>query len=187
MQRQGPKVIGPDDRDDIARTRALKRIYAENADALRAFLRVRMTALDEVEDVVQDTWMRLARIHDLEAKFSSTCGDARGYIFSIAANLLVDRARRNAVRQLYARAWRAERVEYTAPAPEASLATRQELERAKEIIMGLSPKCRRAFILSRFRYLSYQQIAEVMGVPRKRIEKYISQALKAIRDQVSPP
>lgn len=187
MRRQGPRVIGPDGRNEIARTRVLKQIYAENVDALRAFLRVRMTAVDEIEDVIQDTWMRLARMDALETKFSSIRGDARGYILSIAANLLIDRARRNAVRQLYARTRQAERIEHTAPAPETSLATRQELERAKAVIMALSPKCRRAFILSRFRYLSYQEISEVMGVPRKRVEKYISRALAAIREEVSPP
>lgn len=166
----------------------LKRIYGENVAALRSFLRVRLSSADEVEDVVQDTWMRLARIGNLHEKISGARGDARAYILSIAGNLIVDRARRNAVREIYARdrKWRAE-AEVSVDTPESTLATAQELERAKAVILTLSPRCRRAFILSRVRHLSYRQIADEMGVPVKRVEKYISRALAAISEAVSPP
>lgn len=186
--RQEPKVVYLQHRDDAQRAEVLKRIYGENVQALRAFLRVRLSSADEVEDLVQDTWMRLARMDDLQEKISGAHGDARSYILSIAGNLIVDRARRNAVREIYARERRWDtRSEIAVETPESTLATAQELERAKEVILALSPKCRRAFILSRVRQMSYRQIAEEMGVSVKRVEKYISRALAAICEAVPPP
>lgn len=188
MWRQEPKVVYLQHRDDAQRAELLKRIYGENVQALRAFLRVRLSSADEVEDLVQDTWMRLARMDDLQEKISGAHGDARSYILSIAGNLIVDRARRNAVREIYARERRWDtRSEIAVETPESTLATAQELERAKEVILALSPKCRRAFILSRVRQMSYRQIAEEMGVSVKRVEKYISRALAAICEAVPPP
>ncbi|MEM1123605.1 MAG: RNA polymerase sigma-70 factor [Bacteroidota bacterium] len=54
----------------------------------------------------------------------------------------------------------------------------QEIDRA---IDSLPEKCRLVFVLSRFEEMSYQQIADHLGISIKTVENQISKALKSLR------
>ena len=54
----------------------------------------------------------------------------------------------------------------------------------KETLEDLSKSQRTAFELSRFRDMSYKEIAEAMGVSVKSVEYYISSALMKIREKM---
>lgn len=161
----------------------LELLFREHEAALRSFLRVRVISKEDVEDVMQDVYIRLTKVDDLIEKVNRRNGSTRSYIFSIANNLVIDNARRQAVRRKYASEVQEgiHDTTFTDVAPETYAIAEQELERIKAIIMELSPKPRRAFLLSRFKYMSYGQIAEEMDVPVKRVEKYISKALSALK------
>ena len=162
-------------------------LFKEHEAALRSFLRVRMTNQDDIEDVIQDVYIRLAKVDDLIEKVNRRNGSTRAYIFSIANNLVIDNARRRAIRQKYVNEKQRDSEEERAnrDTPEDYIVAEQELERMKTVIMGLEPKIRRAFLLNRFRYMSYGQVAEEMEVPVKRVEKYISKALSTLKEGVS--
>ena len=67
--------------------------------ALRRFLTVRLRGHVDIEDVIQDIFMRLAALPDVETYFTHRPETLRGYLFTMAANMLRDRARRAQVRQ----------------------------------------------------------------------------------------
>ena len=114
--------------------------------------------------------------------FSKTGGNARAYIFSIANNLVIDRFRHAAMCKRHGLTEVSELPEQaTDHTPERSASAEAELQRVKAVLMRLNPRVRRAFILSRFKYMSYRQIADDLGVKQKRVEKYISAALAALR------
>jgi len=50
----------------------------------------------------------------------------------------------------------------------------------------LPPKCRAAFILSRFEDMSYKEIAAEMSISVKTVEKHISKALKILNKTLRP-
>ncbi len=50
----------------------------------------------------------------------------------------------------------------------------------------LPPKCRAAFILSRFEDMSYKEIAAEMNISVKTVEKHISKALKILNKTLRP-
>lgn len=50
----------------------------------------------------------------------------------------------------------------------------------------LPPKCRMAFVLSRFEDMSYKEIAEEMNISVKTVEKHISKALKVLNETLAP-
>lgn len=50
----------------------------------------------------------------------------------------------------------------------------------------LPPKCRAAFILSRFEDMSYKEIAVEMSISVKTVEKHISKALKILNETLRP-
>ena len=54
----------------------------------------------------------------------------------------------------------------------------------KAAIDNLPPKCRTVFQLSRFEELSYQEIADRMGISIKTVENQMGKALKVLRHQL---
>lgn len=64
---------------------------------------------------------------------------------------------------------------------------RLSLELLKRALIGLPPKRRLAFMLSRFEGLTYPEVAARMGISVKMVEKHISKALLAFRAAVGEP
>jgi len=70
--------------------------------------------------------------------------------------------------------------------------TQQELEaedlqkKIDEAIDSLPEKCRLVFTLSRFEEMSYQEIADHLGISIKTVENQISKALKVLRTKLGP-
>ena len=68
--------------------------------------------------------------------------------------------------------------------PERAAAVREQLQQVESALNGLPRKCRRAFLLHRTRHLSYQQIADEMGVSVSTVEKHMIRALGQCRKKV---
>ena len=72
-----------------------------------------------------------------------------------------------------------------APSVESIIDARRAIDiLLKRTIIELPPKCRLAFMLSRFDGMSYPQIAQRMGISVKMVEKHITKALLACRAAV---
>lgn len=62
---------------------------------------------------------------------------------------------------------------------------KNELEkRIHESIDALPPKCKLVFSMSRFENMSYQEIADALGISIKTVENQISKALRILRSAV---
>lgn len=55
------------------------------------------------------------------------------------------------------------------------------LQRLKEAIEALPPKCKEAFILSKFENRKYKEVAVLMGISVKTVEIHVSKALGLLR------
>lgn len=155
-------------------------LVAEYGEALRGYLLRRLGSPDEVDDVLQETWLRLLFYRDagqLEAP--------QALVYRVAERVLLNRYRYRTVRRAEEHC-ALEDVELASPAPsqERWLGARQEVQVVRQAIHALPPKCRRAFLLSRIHRLNYQQIAAEMGISVKMVEKHISHALAVCRDSV---
>lgn len=54
-----------------------------------------------------------------------------------------------------------------------------------EVIEGFPPQRRKVFELSRMEHLTYQEIAERMGISQKTVERHLSLALKDIKKSIN--
>jgi len=150
---------------------------------LKRFLRTKLVLEPDRDDIVQETYLRLMRQDGLEERLSNVTGSTLAYLFSIATNILIDRERREKVRGKGFRiAYEDEMDTGSSLSPEDELQSKQKLMRVERVLKRLDYQCRRAFILSRFETKSYREVADDLGVSVSMVEKYISRALKALRE-----
>lgn len=161
----------------------LKRLYEEHGVALRTFLRVRLGLQDDMDDLAQEVFIRLAQMDDLEERLPKQEKSSRSFIFKVANNLARDLERYNLVRSKYVRGELEKLAEDRAVSdadPERAALVDQQLQLLKAAVMQLRPKWREAFILNRLMQMTYREIAEEMGVSAKQVEKYMKHALTHI-------
>lgn len=168
---------------ETRREQALEQLFRDHGAPLRSFLLGRLRDEAELEDVMQEVFARLARKEDLEQRLTATHAKNRAYIFTAANNLIVDLERRRAVRREYS-ARHSDQMGETVYeiSPEVEVVAVQELSRVKEAIKALKPTWRKAFVMSRLKCLSYQEISREMGVSTKQIEKYVASAIVRLRE-----
>lgn len=155
---------------------------AERHEELLQYMRKRLRGGEAAADLAQETLSRMMKYRD-----SPDVEDHRLMLFRIANNLITEyhRTRQRRHANSHFSLDDTEPLRDHAPPVEAIVDARQALDTLlKHTIAALPPKCRLAFMLSRFDGLSYPQIAERMGVSVKMVEKHISKALLACRRAV---
>lgn len=167
MASMGPE---PEDRLAPAAERAtLDDLYRRYAAWLGRMLawRLRSTALD-VDDIVQETYVRMARYAPAEA-----ARHPKALLLRIATNLARDHMRRNVVR-----GGLAEPLDESDETGLGAIAPDQhEALEMKQAILALPAIYRDVFVLSRFTGLTYEEIASHVGISVKTVEWRMSRAL----------
>lgn len=129
----------------------LETLYRDHADWLGRRLR-RHVASDQAADLVHETYVRIAPLA------AEGVRHPKALLIKIAMNLLRDDKRRAAVRSAHAAR---ERVS------EATFADQAETLQLKAIVQSMPPLYRDVFMLSRFRGMSYADIARSKGLSVK--------------------
>ncbi|MDE0178363.1 MAG: sigma-70 family RNA polymerase sigma factor [Gammaproteobacteria bacterium] len=165
-----------------SRKRVVQALFDRHAEALRLFLRGRSVAPDEIEEVLQELFTRLMGAHRLEEKMADSTGSSRSYLLTMANGLMVDRWRKEQVRNAYAEAVRDVDQGHTDEhSPERIVAAQMELEAIKAVILDMPLNWRVALLLQRMRNMSYEDIALHMGVQVKQVDNYLVRALRRLR------
>lgn len=166
-----------------ANRQLLEFLFTEHAEALRNFLLGRMNRQEDPDDVIQEIFSRLAGRDDLKQRVTGDSRNIRAFLFTCANNYVVDLERRNILFRRYKQVSMLRDQEMVVTAsPESIASSREVLESIKQSISSLPAPWRRAFILSRFEYLTYEQIAQRMQISKKTVEKYITRALVQLRE-----
>lgn len=141
--------------------------------ALRAFFS-RRAHPNDVEDLVQEVLLRIQKRQP-----GAVVGNVEGYLFEVAANVLVDRGRRDRTRR---RSDHCELEEIHHPvdevSPERVLQGREKMARAMAALGELPERTRQVFILVRFEEMSYKRVAQRLGVSISAVEKHVMKALR---------
>lgn len=144
---------------------------------LLSFFRKRSVDPHDAEDLVQELLCRLAsRQSDLALE------RPEAYIFQMAANLLRDRARRNATRSAAARELNDQFGRNCEErSPERVLEGVQRVALVRQALAELPERTRAIFLLHRFEELKYAEIADRIGVSSSSVEKHMIDALKHLK------
>jgi RNA polymerase sigma factor (sigma-70 family) len=146
---------------------ALDTLYRQYSGWLGKMLSVRLrsTAI-EVDDIVQETYVRVARYEPEQAT-----RHPKALLLRIAVNLARDHMRRNVVRGGLAPAGDQDLESAATPADQ------HQLLQLKQVVLDLPPIYRDVFVLSRFTGLTYEEIASHVGISVKTVEWRMSKAL----------
>lgn len=160
--------------------------YLEQREAMRRFFQARLGPTADVEDLLQDLYLKAAA-----ADPATAVREPRAYLYRLASNLMMDRWRsslRSAVRDT---AWRdvtrtsgpTEDVD-DAPSAEAVVAGREQIIALMDGLTRLPDKTRTIFRLHKFDGLSYAEVAEHLKVSRSTVEKHMMDALRQLAARV---
>lgn len=146
--------------------------------ALMAFFLRRVRNHAEAEDLTQEVFVRMLK--------SAEIGEAAdSYVFQIAVNMLVDRARRSAVRERFQQAATADPARGIDPFDPHKIASgREELEVFKAALDALPERQRAMFILYRFENIGQEAIATTYGISASAVKQQIAKAMAALMSKM---
>jgi RNA polymerase sigma-70 factor (ECF subfamily) len=146
--------------------------------ALMQFLRRSLSNASDADDLCQDVYVRV-----YQAALEKIPNPAKPFVFTVARNLLLNRARHEAVVSIEAVAdLEALNIVKDEPGTDRWVIAREELRRLEEALTRLTPRCRQAFVLRKIEGLSQREIAQRMGISEKTVERHISDGICALAD-----
>jgi RNA polymerase sigma-70 factor (ECF subfamily) len=138
---------------------------------LRAFIARRVADRDLVEDLVQESYLRL-----LARTRENPIRESQAYLFRIASNLLAD-LHRGGTAVLAAAEPLADDAVSTPPAQEDGR-RRDDLQAMLENALDeLSPRCRQVFVMRRFDELDTGEVAARLGISHRMVQKHLIAAV----------
>jgi len=141
-------------------------------------LTARTGSTHEAREVAQETYARLLELDRPEA-----VGFLAGYMWKIAANLVLERARSRANRaRLNRLVLVASEQEQSAQSPETLLYTEQQLRLVEAALERLPPKCIEAFVLRIIQDLSFKEVAARMGLSERMAKIHVARAAQACQN-----
>jgi len=146
--------------------------------ALHRYLGRFTSGAEDIEDLVQETYVRVYALPDFHGVDSP-----KALLFRIAHNLAVERARRLKTQATDSVADLEPLNVYSTDAPaDEQVDGRRRFESFCAAVDRLPPLCRRVFVLRKVYKLSHAEISEVLGVSHSTIEKHVAKGLTRCRD-----
>jgi RNA polymerase sigma-70 factor (ECF subfamily) len=146
--------------------------------ALRVWLSRRFLAGLDIDDVVQETYARLAELESIDHILSP-----RTYLFQVAKTVVLMQMRRLKVLPIdTVEDFEALDVAAADPTPEQVASDRQELKRIEAMIAALPRKPREVFILRKVEGLSQRETARKLGLSESTVEKHMAKCVRVLMD-----
>jgi len=146
--------------------------------ALHRYLGKLTSGAEDLEDLVQETYVRMYALPDFHAVESP-----KALLFRIAHNLAVERARRQKSQATDTVADLETLSVFSNEAPpDEQTDARRRFESFCAAVDRLPPVCRRVFVLRKVHKLSAAEISEVLGICESTIEKHVAKGLVRCRD-----
>lgn len=154
-------------------------LVASHGLQLRRFLLARVRNVADVPDFIQEVYLRMLRVPNAESIRSP-----EAYLFTVAQHVVQQQALQSGTPAQLMRMLDPSQSTHEAN-PEQDASAQQCLEQLQQALDGLHPKARAAFILSRRDGLSFDEIAERLGVSRPMAKKYLTKALMRFRQSLA--
>jgi RNA polymerase sigma-70 factor (ECF subfamily) len=173
--------------------RAFERLLARHEKPIWSFLRRFVRDAEAAEDLLQEVFLRVVR--DAQESGPAWKGEAKfsTWLYTIARNLCIDRARRTAVRGSGSPSIDGasdgegetttlhERIAAPGPSTDALVARRQAARRIDRAVAELPDDQREVFLMREVMELPFAEIASVVGVSEPTVKSRMRYALEKLR------
>jgi RNA polymerase sigma factor (sigma-70 family) len=149
----------------------LHALYRDHHGWLESWLRRRMGNAWDAADLSHDTFVRVLS----SSRQIADMHEPRAYLLTVGKRLLSNFYNRRSLETAYLEAL-AQLPEECVPSPEQRWLLLEALQALDELLDGLQPLVRRAFLLSQLEGLGYREIAERLNVSERTIKRYMAQA-----------
>ena len=145
---------------------------------LRAWLRRRFDSGVELDDIVQEAYVRVLRAHE-----GGPLASPKAFLFATARNLALDRLRRHEVSrtELLGEIDSLHVLDEREGIPE-TLARTQELALLTQAIQSLPTRCRQILTLRKLYGLSHREIAARLGLSESTVSNQITIGIEKCTD-----
>lgn len=162
--------------EDTCHEAQFTHFFQGNADDLRNFIYYKSGDLNLAEDTAQEAFARLWQ-NCAKVPLSK----ARSFLFTTAVNLLRDLFKHKKVQLKFAEQ---PTKSETNEDPEFLMEEKEFDQKLKRVLGGLTEDQRTCFLMNRIDGLKYREIADVLDVSVKTVEKRIHKALIVLRKEI---
>jgi RNA polymerase sigma-70 factor (ECF subfamily) len=153
-----------------------EQVFSSWYEPIRNFLYYKTGDIQAAEDLTQDTFLKV-----WEKREEIRLETVKPLLYKIAGNLFLNRRGHQMVQLKFA-------ISYSpvtdGPGPDFEMEVKEFDERLQSAINGLDEKKRTVFLMNRVEKLTYNQIAENLGITVKAVEKRMEKALSFLKQRV---
>ena len=151
-------------------------IFNEYADQLFNFLYYKCGSKSQAQDLTQEAFLKLWQ-KCAEVSFKA----AKGFVFTVARNAMLNQFERKKVKLKFESS---QNTLKHAESPEFQMEYSEAHRRLQDAISALPEKQREVFLMSRIDKMKYQEIADLLGISKKAVEKRMYAALDKLRKTI---
>lgn len=155
-------------------------VFKDNRPALRRYLRKILPLTPDIEDLLQEVFVR---VYNAEQK--TEIRSPKAFMFRTAHNLALMHLKSRAGKIHYDLDDPEHQIADDVPSVEDKVRYRQKYKIFSEAVEKLPPQCKSVFILRKIEGKSHKEISAEMGISPKTIEAHLTRALLACRSHMA--
>jgi RNA polymerase sigma factor (sigma-70 family) len=145
---------------------------------LKSYLRSSFPGVRDVEDVVQESYLKIWR-----TRLARPIRSTKSFLFQVARNVAIDRIRRLKVSpEVACPDFVRLSVPDDRPGVVESACTQDELDLLARAIDALPDRCREVMVLRQIKGLSQKEIAEQLGLSVLTVQTYVVRGLRRLEE-----
>ncbi len=163
-------------KNDVCDETVYTKLYTAHAKSIWNFIYFKCGNVEEANDLVQEAFIKL-----WQNCTKVSIEKAKPFLYTVVNNTFLNEVAHRKVILKYAKTqlFRAD-----IQSPEFLLEEKQYLKKIEIAISNLTEAQRTAFLLNRIEGKKYKEIAEILNISLKAVEKRMSQALSTLRKEI---
>ena len=166
----------PEPEENVCEEKLFNHLFKTLSKDLFRYMYYKYGVENNPHDLVQEAFLKLWKNCDKVAPEK-----ARSFLFTVAGNQVLNEIAKKKTALSYSK----EKIKhYTNESPEFVLEENEYMDRLQKALEELTEDQRVTFLLNRVEGKKHQEIAEMLGISRKAVEKRIYTALRILQEKV---